>query len=136
MPIIRYEIGDIGVISNDISCKCGRNLPKLQSIQGRITDYIVTSDNRYINGAALSTLVPKLNNIEQLQLVQREVNKITVKVIKGENYSKLDEINIKNKLADYVGADMLLEFEYVYSIATKNSGKYRFIVNELHDARN
>lgn len=131
MPIIRYEIGDMGAISNEKNCKCGRGFPKLKCIEGRITDYIVTNNGKYINGAALTTLIPKLNNIEQLQLIQREVNKVIIKVIRRKGYSKEDEIDIRNKLKSYLGSDMILEFEYVDSLINKNSGKYRFIINEL-----
>ena len=75
MPIIRYEIGDIGTISKQRTCKGGRGLPKLESIQGRITDYIVSSDGKYVSGTALTTVVPQLNNVQQIQIIQKKKGK-------------------------------------------------------------
>lgn len=39
MPLIRYKIGDVGILSDD-SCSCGRGLPLLKSIEGRKNDLI------------------------------------------------------------------------------------------------
>ncbi|MGB4626525.1 MAG: hypothetical protein WBI36_01770 [Erysipelotrichaceae bacterium] len=131
MPIIRYEIGDIGTISKQRTCKCGRGLPKLESIQGRITDYIVSSDGKYVSGTALTTVVPQLNNVQQIQIIQKEKGKVLTKVVKGANYSKQDELNIETVLKKYLGIDMIIEIEYVSSLLNEKSGKYRFVVNEM-----
>ncbi len=37
MPIIRYRLGDLGVLSDEI-CSCGRTLPLLRSVEGRTVD--------------------------------------------------------------------------------------------------
>jgi phenylacetate-CoA ligase len=42
-PFIRYRTGDIGVLGTT-TCNCGRGLPLLQDIQGRSTDFVVTTD--------------------------------------------------------------------------------------------
>ena len=45
MPIIRYQVGDMGVLS-DRQCPCGRGLPLLEKIEGRMADYVVTPARR------------------------------------------------------------------------------------------
>lgn len=47
LPIIRYRIGD-GVVLADRPCACGDPLPALQSIQGRVLDWIVGMDGKRI----------------------------------------------------------------------------------------
>jgi len=42
MPFIRYEIGDLGVPSDE-NCPCGRKLPIMKSVKGRILDTIIYS---------------------------------------------------------------------------------------------
>ena len=49
MPFIRYEIGDLGTPSDE-RCSCGRNLPIMKSLKGRIFDFITTPDGKYIPG--------------------------------------------------------------------------------------
>jgi phenylacetate-CoA ligase len=46
-PVIRYRLGDI-VTSFDDKCPCGRGLPLLKNIQGRVLDMDVSSDGRLI----------------------------------------------------------------------------------------
>ena len=41
MPFIRYRIGDLATASDGTPCKCGRGLPKIQRIQGRVQSIII-----------------------------------------------------------------------------------------------
>ena len=38
MPLIRYEIGDVASLNAAAECSCGRSLPLMGAIQGRISD--------------------------------------------------------------------------------------------------
>ena len=40
MPLIRYRIGDVAA-SQAGPCSCGRGLPRLEGLQGRVTDFLV-----------------------------------------------------------------------------------------------
>jgi phenylacetate-CoA ligase len=40
MPLIRYELGDL-VVASDRRCTCGRTLPMIESIEGRLKDVFV-----------------------------------------------------------------------------------------------
>ncbi|HQB32124.1 MAG TPA: hypothetical protein PLI19_02215 [Erysipelotrichaceae bacterium] len=131
MPIIRYEIGDIGVISKDQICKCGRGLQKLEFIDGRVTDFIISTEGKYVSGTALTTVIPRLKNIQQIQIIQEEKGKIIVKAIKDINYSDQDELHMKNILQEYLGIDIEIKFEYVLSLLNEKTGKYRFVINEM-----
>src|SRR5262249_9001744 len=47
MPLIRYRIGDVGFAADSRRCTCGRGFDKIESIQGRDTDVVITpSGNR------------------------------------------------------------------------------------------
>ena len=48
MPLIRYYIGDRGILSDE-QCACGRGLPVLQRLKGRVTDYIVCPDGTIVD---------------------------------------------------------------------------------------
>ena len=41
-PFVRYRTGDIGVLQAE-KCACGRGLPLLKEVQGRATDFVVSS---------------------------------------------------------------------------------------------
>jgi phenylacetate-CoA ligase len=49
MPMIRYAVGDRGVLAEPgLVCSCGRGLPLLTSVTGRVQDVIVTPAGKYI----------------------------------------------------------------------------------------
>lgn len=52
MPFIRYHIDNIGQLS-DVECRCGRGLPMLQTVHGRVSDLFKTKSGRTIHGEFL-----------------------------------------------------------------------------------
>ena len=47
MPFIRYEVGDMGVPSDDI-CACGRGMPLMRKLLGRTGDVLVSATGEFI----------------------------------------------------------------------------------------
>ncbi len=56
MPLIRYRIGDLGAWAAG-TCRCGRGLPRLERVAGRVTDFLVGCDGRLVSGVYLATYV-------------------------------------------------------------------------------
>ena len=52
MPMIRYEVGDRGVPSNCV-CPCGRSLPLMERLVGRVADFLVAEDGSQVAGISL-----------------------------------------------------------------------------------
>jgi phenylacetate-CoA ligase len=128
MPFIRYEVGDIGALSNK-ACPCGRDLPLLQSLQGRTSDIIKLSNGVTLAGPAV-TLIFKDCNVKQYQLVQTDHNKLLVNIVKGENYSEADEKYFMGILKHHAGSGVSISVEYLDTIPLTQAGKYRFIINQ------
>lgn len=130
MPLLRYEVGDLGCLSVQQKCSCGRNLPKLDYVYGRIAEYIVTKNGNHIRVPAY--IVAKFNNVKQMQLVQNNYDLITCHVVISKDYNKKEELKIIKELKKYIlDNDMQYKFKYVDSIKNNNSGKFQFIVNDL-----
>ncbi|MEO1366051.1 MAG: AMP-binding protein, partial [Acidobacteriota bacterium] len=47
-PLVRYVVGDRLRLSDDDGCPCGRTLPVLAAVEGRVDDVIVTPDGRRV----------------------------------------------------------------------------------------
>ena len=130
MPFIRYSIGDAGKPSKEI-CSCGRGLPMMKLIEGRITDFICTKDDRYISGPGLTLLFSDLN-IRRYQIVQKKIDELLVRIVIGANYSDEDERKIMSRMKKTVGEKTEVVIEHVDSIPrSPTSGKHRFIVSEI-----
>lgn len=127
MPFIRYEIGDLGKPSNEI-CPCGRGLPLLNSVEGRIVDVIVTPE-KFVSPVNLS-LIFKDPSVRQFQIIQKRDKKIVVKIIKGTGYTSKDTKYIIDMLRRYLG-NIEIALEFVDSIPQTESGKTRLVISEI-----
>ena len=79
MPLIRYKVGDVA-IPLDEKCSCGRMLPLVKSIEGRIDDMILTPEGRFISPASMSLAFEFAKNIKEAQIVQNAKEKIELKL--------------------------------------------------------
>lgn len=133
MPFIRYEIGDLGQVSTE-RCSCGRMLPLIKEISGRIRDVIVTKDGKYLTGAFISTLFydnkGMTKGIQQYQFIQKTKDHAILKIVKGEDYSEKELAFIIKKINEQCG-DMKIDIEFVDVILPTVSGKYRPILSEV-----
>lgn len=127
MPFIRYEVGDIGIPSDE-KCPCGRGLPLMSSIIGRTTDVITFNNGITLSGPALTLIFGPLN-IEQYQVIKKKDNMLLIKIIKGSDYSQNDEIHILKTIKAHVGNDIDISIEYVSEIPKTKAGKLKFIIS-------
>lgn len=131
MPLIRYKIGDMGILL-DKQCSCGRGLPLMEITGGRTTDFLVTPDGRVVSGASLTIyFVATVPGIAQAQLVQERNNFISIRVVKGKDFSKTSTDMIAERIRKYFGPDMEFEIDYVARIDKTSTGKYRFSICKL-----
>jgi phenylacetate-CoA ligase len=130
MPLIRYEVGDVGAWA-ERPCSCGRPLPLLADVQGRITDFLTLPDGCRISGPALTLVVSDMADIRQVQFVQKSPESVVLRVVPGRNYGAQTAAELRRRLAYYLHYAMTLHIEEVQHIARESSGKYRFVINEV-----
>ena len=91
MPLIRYKIGDIGVLS-DKDCSCGRGLPLLEKVKGRIRSVFRNKQGDLIDGGIFIRLFYFRENIKQFQVIQESLEQITINIVlKDKKQSKIAE---------------------------------------------
>lgn len=127
MPFIRYDTGDLGVIS-DGKCPCGCERPLLKGVYGRTTDYLKL--NGKLIGSPILTLLMSKVDVEHYQIVQRSPNELDLKIVRGKNFSEKDEKYIINSLEKHVGV-LKVNFVDVRLPAKNQLHKHKFIINEV-----
>ncbi len=132
-PFIRYEIGDVVVLADeDEGCPCGRTLPKIQEVGGRITDYLKLPNGRYVSCTGLtSTVFPMTKGIIQSRVIQSEQDKIRVQIVKNEDFDDNSIRILQNEFEKILGDNIAVEFEFPEKIEREKSGKYRFAISEV-----
>ena len=128
MPMIRYEVGDRGVPAGR-QCPCGRGLPLMESITGRVADFLVAENGSKVAGISIiENSLTKFPGIRQMQIVQNEHLLLTVNIVPGSHYGQETESGLFAALRDMMGLGMQFQLNLVEAIAQEKSGKYRFTI--------
>ena len=132
MPFIRYAIGDRGVLAEpDRICRCGRGLPLLEAVTGRVQDVVATPGGRFVSGAFFPHLFKEVENVRQFQVVQEEKSELTIKVASVIAGRPIDIDFAREKIAEFLGADVNVVFEVVDVIPPGASGKLRPVISKV-----
>ena len=128
MPFIRYQIGDVGVPS-DRRCACGRGLPLMERVTGRVADYLKRRDGSLVAGVSLvERTLTAIPGIEQMQVVQPSLDEIVLNVVRAPDFNDGTEAALLAEFRKVFGPGISIRPEYVESIAQERSGKYRFSI--------
>jgi phenylacetate-CoA ligase len=133
MPLIRYQIGDRGVLSADSSCPCGRGGQILERILGRNDDIFETKDGTQIEGGYFGFLLYSRPWVWKCQVIQKDYSSILFRIKQSEyDYEPEELSDIIYKTRVIMGEDCQVDFEFVDDIPTSPSGKYRYILSEIN----
>jgi phenylacetate-CoA ligase len=128
MPLIRYRVGDRGRLAPASErCECGRTLPLIAAIDGRNTDILVTRDGRQIFW--LNPVFYGLP-VRQSQIVQENIDQITVKVAPGLGFSADTAKTIESRLRTRMG-DAAITMQVVDEVERTKNGKIQAVVCRL-----
>jgi phenylacetate-CoA ligase len=129
MPLIRYRVGDRGVLGrSDLKCQCGRSLPVLSSIDGRVDDVLYTSDGRTVG--RLDPVFKSRLPIKEAQIVQDELDLIRVRYVPALGFSQAHGQSLIDRVRDRMGPVNVV-LEEVDDITRTKSGKFRAVICNL-----
>ena len=135
MPLIRYEIGDIAQWSYDERpCPCGRSLPRIANIEGRITDFLRLPNGEMISGPSLALLIGQTAGVRQAQFVQPAPDEIRLDVIPADGFGSHTIDELRRRLYPYLRDQIRFSVRSVREIASEPSGKYRFVKKEYEES--
>jgi phenylacetate-CoA ligase len=135
MPFIRYQVGDTARMAAE-PCSCGRSYPLIESLEGRIADYVRTPEGEYVSGISLTeNFAMVLEGVKQMQIVQDRLDHLVFRVVPGEDGNQGLEADIASLVEQRFGRGMEHQVEYVNSIQSEESGKYRFCISKLDAAQ-
>jgi phenylacetate-CoA ligase len=130
MPIIRYEIGDLAVISGD-ECPCGFPGPALKTVVGRTSDFIQTPTGGRVHGEYFTHAFYGLPGVRQFQFVQKSKTDFVLRIVATPEFRKDDLDCILNLTEKAIGTNSNISIEFPDAIEPSASGKQRFTISEL-----
>lgn len=130
MPLIRYETGDRATLSSDEDglCACGRLLPRLRSLEGRMDDVILTPDGRHIG--RLDPVFKADLPIREAQIIQETPERLRVLYVPTAAYQAQDGAALIQRIRDRVG-EMEIVLQPVEEVPRTANGKFRAVISRL-----
>ena len=124
MPLICYALGDVAEFGD--SCPCGRGLPVLKRILGRMRNRmcLANGDATWLDLAPFEKLARALP-VKQYQLVQTRLNEIEARIVPARRLTEDEERSIRDMIKGPVGAgECAVSIRYVTEIPRSAGGKY------------
>src|SRR5262249_14993657 len=129
MPLIRYRIGDRAALATlALPCLCGRSLPQLSSIEGRIDDGLFTSDGRRI--CRLDPIFKAQLPIQHAQIIHERLDLLRFCYVPDPEFSSRDARSITERLQSRMG-DVEVKLEPMVEIPRGANGKFRAVICNL-----
>lgn len=132
MPLIRYDIQDIVTVHPEDDagiCSCGRAFRKISSIDGRIEGIVITPDRRYVG--RLDAAFKYSPGIALAQIIQQQIDYITIKIVKGKSFCDNDMERLNRELRLRLGEKIAIHYEFVPDIPRTSAGKLNFVISDV-----
>lgn len=130
MPFLRYANGDTATMSTE-RCACGRGLPLLARVDGRVLDAIRTPDGHVLPGEFFPHMLKDVPGLQRFQLVQRRLDRLDLSIVRGAGFDEASLEYIHNEVDKVLGDSVQLHCHFVDDIPLTSSGKLRVTVSEL-----
>ncbi len=131
-PMIRFRLGDLAAWDSQ-PCPCGRSLPVIKEVVGRIEDVVVGPDGRRL--VRFHGIFVDQPHVREGQIIQESVHRIRVKVVPTKDYGPADELDIVQRIQQRLTAEMRVVVEVVESIPRTKAGKFQAVVSLLDNDR-
>ena len=133
MPFIRYNTGDLGILSTEEKCGCGRGYRKLSNIIGRTRDVIYTPDGRKIHGAFFNHFEPfyTIPWIAGWHVLQDRIDHLTITIKPQGSPVEADIEEMTRLLKKGLHKSMAIEFTFDDKLQTTSAAKLKLIECKL-----
>jgi phenylacetate-CoA ligase len=124
MPLIRYDIGDIGFrLPGD--CGCGRNSCRFK-VLGRLQDTIVTPSGRVLTEHDVADFFYTYPGLDWFQLVQRSNACFDLQVVPS-GQGPFSTAALSRDVRTFFDDEVRVNIRQTATIAPESGGKYRFV---------
>lgn len=133
LPFIRYRIGDLAVAMDDAPCSCGRGMPRIGEIEGRVQSIIQGTDGRFLPGTFFAHYLKDFDHaIQQFQVVQEQPGALRFVLVKAGRFHDDVLSEILATFRRYLGEDMKIDVEVTDDIKLVRTGKRLAAISKLN----
>jgi phenylacetate-CoA ligase len=129
MPLVRYEIGDYAEVG--APCPCGRGLPVLERIVGRVRNMLVLpSGERAWPAFAMRALMDEIPLLQH-QFVQKSLDLIEARLVTAAPLTPAQENRLREHLLSRLPPGFRMNIVYCETIPRSAGGKFEDLISEM-----
>lgn len=129
-PLIRFRLGDMAMWDSE-PCPCGRQMPVIKEVLGRIEDVVIGPDGRQM--VRFHGVFVNQPHVREGQIIQESLDFIRVKVVPAGDFGAQDIQDIVYRIQQRLGEKVKVEVESVTEIPRTKAGKFQAVVSKLKD---
>lgn len=129
MPLIRYENGDFAEFGE--ACPCGRGLPVLKNVMGRVRGMLTLADGSRIRPDFGGPHFREVADIRQYQVIQKSREKLEVKLVAPGGLSAGETTALRQMVLAQLGHPFEVEFSFHDDIPRGAGGKFEDFRSEV-----
>jgi phenylacetate-CoA ligase len=127
-PLIRFRLGDVAMWDSE-SCPCGRQMPVIKEVIGRIEDVVVGPDGRQM--VRFHGIFVNQPHVIEGQIIQEALDFIRVKVVPSDGFGAADIQDIVHRVHQRLGEKVEVVVEPVTEIPRTKAGKFQAVISHL-----
>ena len=132
MPLVRYRIGDVGILSPVRKGDRAARGQVLQEVLGKNVDIFRTASGALVEPGYFEGLLYFKSWVRRFQVVQKSTLQIIFRIVPTDSHCPSHELDqIMNDTRMLMGHDCQVAFEFVDDIPASGSGKYRYQISEI-----
>jgi phenylacetate-CoA ligase len=125
-PLIRYRIGDLAAWDEE-PCPCGREMPVIKEVIGRIEDIVTGPDGRQM--VRFHGVFVNQPHVREGQIIQETLQRIRVRIVPSNGFGETDVADIIHRVRQRLGSQTEVIVEQVNEIPRTRSGKFQAVVS-------
>ncbi len=126
-PLIRYKTGDWAVLATD-ACSCGRAMPVLEELLGRLEDLVIGPDGREM--VRFHGIFVGLPHVREGQVIQEARTRFRVRLVVESGFGVDERQTICQRFHDRLGR-VTVDVEVAEHIERTERGKFRAVISHV-----
>jgi phenylacetate-CoA ligase len=130
-PIIRYFTGDRARRVEE-DCPCGRGLPLMREVEGRVLDYITTNEGAHVSPHQVLNTLTGVDGVEQFKVTQREDHSVEIRVVTTKSQTERTLQDVEERCKTLFGTGTPVDVVRVESMESMGVGvKFRSVESRV-----
>jgi phenylacetate-CoA ligase len=127
--LLNYRLGDIGSMSTE-RCPCGRTLPLLSELEGRVEDILFLKAGGFIHPRSIWEVIKRQDKILKYQLIQHEPERFELRLVTVD-FSTFRRIidEVVADLRSLLGSSASIRATYHEELRPPEGGKFRPVLS-------